>query len=234
MGAKAKHTNMKKIKPLLIVANFKSYLTFPEAKNWLETFSKSNYQYKDKKVILCPSFTLLALFKDFIDKRKLPIELGAQNISRLPEGPHTGEVNGAQIKDFANYVMVGHSERRGSFGEDESVIEEKIKMSIDYNLTPLLFVQNENTLIPNGVDTIVYEPPGSISTVSGGIPDDPKDVSETVDKLRGKYSFKYVLYGGSVNSENVSMFTKLSNIDGVVPGRASLDPVEFFKIVENA
>lgn len=225
------------MKPLLIVANFKSNKTQVESKTWLSEFAKFSSKLKNfpnKKVIICPSFTLLQTFKDFIEKEKLPIELGAQNISRLPEGPYTGEVNGTQIKDFANYVLIGHSERRGSFGEDESVIEEKIKMSIDYNLNPLLFVQNENTPIPGGVDTIVYEPPGSISTVSAGVPDNLKDVSEAVNKLKKNYSFKYVLYGGSVDSENVSIFTKLSNIDGVVPGRASLDPVEFFKIIKNA
>lgn len=224
------------MKPLLIVANLKSNKTQVEAKNWLSEFSKFRSQlesYPNKKIIVCPSFTLFQTFKEFISEQRLPIGLGAQNISRLPEGPYTGEVNGSQIKDFADYVIVGHSERR-SFGEDESVVEEKIKMSQDYNLIPLLFVQNENTPIPNGVDTIVYEPPGSISTVNGGIPDDPKDVSKTVDKLRKKYTFKHVLYGGSVDSENVSTFTNLPNIDGVVPGRASLDPFEFFKVVENA
>lgn len=225
------------MKPLLIVGNLKSNKTQSEARNWLSEFSKFKSQlakFSNKKVIVCPSFALLQTFRDFIIEQKLPIELGAQNISRLPEGPYTGEVNGAQIKDFADYVIIGHSERRGSFGEDQSVIEEKIKMSIDYNLTPILFVQNENTPIPKGVDTIVYEPPSAISTVSGGIPDDPKEVSEVVERLREKYSFKYVLYGGSVDSNNVFAFTKIPKIDGVVPGKASLDPLEFFRIVENA
>ena len=84
------------------------------------------------------------------------------------------------------------------------------------------------------MEIIVYEPPESISTVSEGIADNPKDVSETISQLRESHSFKYALYGGSVDSQNVSTFTKLSNVDGVVPGRASLDALEFLKIIENA
>lgn len=229
------------MKPLLIVANFKSNMTKLEVINWLQIISnystESKFQisnFKSKKIIVCPPFTLLQMFSEYIKEHNLSIELGAQNISRLPQGPYTGEINGAQIKDFANYVLVGHSERRGSFGEDESVIEEKIKMSQDYNLIPILFLQNKDTPIPKGVDVLVYEPPEAISTVSGGVPDNPGDVSAVVSKIREKGEFKYVLYGGSVDSGNVSKFTNLPNVDGVVPGKASLDASEFFRIVENA
>lgn len=225
------------MKPLLIVANFKSNMTKPEVISWLQVISKFKVQiskFKNKRIIVCPPFTLLQMFKDLINEQKLPIELGAQNISHFAQGPYTGEINGAQIKDFANYVLVGHSERRGSFGEDESVIEEKIKMSQDYNLIPILFLQNENIPVPKGVEIVVYEPPEAISSVSGGVADNPKDVSDVVSKIRQKSEFKYVLYGGSVDSSNVSKFTSLPNVDGVVPGKASLDASEFFKIVFNA
>ena len=207
-----------------------------EAIRWLDKFRDENLKSKEenKEIIVCTPFTLLSLFKDYKERNGLKFELGAQDISRFPQGPYTGEINGAQIKDFANYVLVGHSERRGSFGEDESVIHEKIKMAIDYNLTPILFVQSKETPIPQGVDVVVYEPPSAISTVSGGVPDNSIDVTKAVEAIRKKYSLKYVLYGGSVDSNNVSNFTKIPEIDGVVPGRASLDPVEFFKIIKNA
>lgn len=226
---------MYNMKPLLIVANFKSHQTMAEAKLWLENFKKLYEEVKnpDKKIVLCPSFTLLETFKNYVTENKLEVELGAQNISRFPQGAYTGEVNGAQIKDFANYVLIGHSERRGAFGEDESFIEEKIKISKDYNLKPILFIQNETTPISKDVDIIVYEPPSSISTVSGGIPDSPTDVSSVVNRVREEHELKFVLYGGSVDSKNVSTFTNLPKIDGVVPGRASLDPVEFARLIEN-
>lgn len=219
------------MKPLLIVANFKSHLTLPEAKNWLEAFSKFKIKDNDKKIVLCPPFTLLQMFRDFINERNLPIEIGAQNISRLPEGAYTGEVNGAQIKDFATYVLVGHSERRGSFGEDESVVEEKVKMAIDYELLPILCVQDKDSKIPSKVRVVAYEP---VFAIGSGNPDSPENANEIAKKIREKADFDFVLYGGSVTPENVSTFTKTSDINGVLVGTDSLDPQKFMEILENA
>lgn len=217
------------MKPLLIVANFKSHLTFSEAKAWLENFSKIEIK-NNKKVILCPPFTLLQTFKDFITKRNLTIELGAQNVSRLPQGPYTGEVNGAQIKDFANYVIIGHSERR-QFGEDESVVEEKVKMAKDYNLTPILCVQSKNDKIPQEVSIVAYEPVFAIGT---GNPDTPENANKISQSIKEKAKPDYILYGGSVNSSNVADFTSESDLSGILVGGASLSASEFLKIVENA
>lgn len=221
------------MKPLLIIANLKSNQTLPEARKWLEEFSKFKSQisnYPNKKVIICPSFTLLQAFRQFIDETMLSVYLGAQNISRLPEGPYTGEVNGSQIKDFANYVIVGHSERRG-FGEDESVIEEKLKMSRDYGLTSILCIQKESDNIPQGVSIVAYEPVFAIGT---GNSDTPEDAESMAEKIKAKNKTAHVLYGGSVTPENVKGFTQMENIDGVLVGHESLNPLDFFKIVENA
>ena len=137
------------MKQILIVANFKSNKTSAEAKNWLREISNIKSQISNttnKKIIVCPSFTLLQEFKEFIEKEKLQIELGAQDISQFSQGAHTGEVNGTQIAEFAKYVLIGHSERR-MLGEDDYIVENKIKMAIDYNLIPILCVQNENQKI---------------------------------------------------------------------------------------
>ena len=222
------------MKPLLIIANFKSNKTVSEAKTWIEEFSKGFKPKEGKEMVICPSFTLLPVFKQYINEQNLHIKLGAQDLSSFPEGPYTGEVNGKQIKEFADYVLIGHSERRNLLKENNESIEKKVENALVANLKPIFFVQNVDTPIPKGLEIIVYEPPESISTVSGGIADNPKDVSETISQLRESHSFKYALYGGSVDSQNVSTFTKLSNVDGVVPGRASLDPLEFLKIIENA
>ena len=222
------------MKPLLIIANFKSNKTVSEAKTWIEEFSKGFKPKEGKEMVICPSFTLLPVFKQYINEQNLPIKLGAQDLSSFPEGPYTGEVNGKQIKDLADYVLIGHSERRSNFNETDEILSRKVENALVANLKPIFFVQNVDTPIPKGLEIIVYEPPESISTVSGGIADNPKDVSETISQLRESHSFKYALYGGSVDSQNVSTFTKLSNVDGVVPGRASLDALEFLKIIENA
>lgn len=218
------------MKPLLIVANFKSNMTILEAKDWLEKFHSNLKIPENKKVILCPSFTLLANFNEFVKTNNMQIALGGQNVSRLPQGPYTGEVNGAQIKDFADYVIIGHSERR-QFGEDESVVEEKIKISKDYGLIPILCVQSEDNKVPSETSIVVYEPVFAIGT---GIADSPEDANNKAKSLKEKHAIEYVLYGGSVTPENVRSFTSMDNISGVLVGTDSLDVSKFIKIVENA
>lgn len=221
------------MKPALIVANFKSNKTKTEAEKWLGEVSsiKNLPNIQDKKIVVCPPFTLLDFFKIYILENKLPMDLGAQNVSRLPEGPYTGEINGSQIREFVNYVLVGHSERRSGFGEDESIVEEKVKMSIDYGLTPILCVQDENNNIPNGVSIIAYEPVFAIGT---GTPDTPENAETFARKIREKTNVEHILYGGSVTSENVKNFTSQENINGVLVGGASLEAPKFIKVIQNA
>jgi triosephosphate isomerase len=221
----------------LIVANLKSYKNENEAKSWLESFSKIkdlNLDLTQKEIIICPSFTQLFSFSSYFSSNNTNAKLGAQNVSPFDEGAYTGEVNAKQIKDFAQYVLIGHSERRSNFQESEQALEGKVKRALEQGLEPIFFAQSVNTVIPTGVKIAVYEPPSSISTVSGGIPDDPKVVSEAVGELKNKYILEQVLYGGSVDSTNVASFMSLGNVDGVVSGRASLDAEEFIKIIQNA
>lgn len=221
----------------LIVANLKSYKNENEAKIWLEAFEQIkdlNLDLTQKEIIVCPSFTQLFSFFSYFSSHNIDVKLGAQNISPFDEGAYTGEVNAKQIKDFAQYVLIGHSERRSNFEESEQMLEEKVKRALEQGLEPIFFAQDANAEIPTGVRIVVYEPPTSISTVSGGVPDDPRAVLGTASELKKKYMLEHILYGGSVDSNNVSQFTSLDIIDGVVPGRASLDAEEFIKIIKNA
>lgn len=215
------------MKALLLVANFKSNKTVSEVKEWLPRFAEIKIS-EEKQIIVCPSYVHLELFKNFIDEKKLKIEVGSQDISRFPQGEHTGEVNGSQIKELARYVIVGHSERR--MFEDENVIEEKIKIAVDYGLTPIFCVQSENNKLYPGVSIVAYEPTFAIGT---GTPDTPDNANEVAKKIKEKMQCK-VLYGGSVTPDNVRNFTEEENIDGVLVGGASLSADEFSKIVENS
>src|ERR1035437_3378085 len=221
----------------LIVANLKSYKNENEAKNWLEGFKKITELKLDltqKEIIICPSFTQLFSFFSFFSTNNIDVGLGAQDVSPFVKGAYTGEVNAKQIKDFAEYVLIGHSERRSNFQESERTLDEKVKRTLEMGLEPIFFAQDADAIIPSGVKIGVYEPPSAISTVSKGIPDDPKIVLDAAGKLKSKYMLEHILYGGSVNSTNVASFTSLGVVDGVVPGKASLDAEEFIKIIQNA
>ena len=215
--------------PFLLVANWKSNKILSEAKSWIEKFSP-NYNPESKTIIICPSFTLLSEVKLCLENKKLIVELGGQNISQFENGEYTGEINAAQIKDFANYVLIGHSERRKNFEETNQALDQKVELAKKYGLILIFCIQGKDTYIPNGVDVVAYEP---IFAVGTGNPDTPENANEVGEAIKGK-GYKKFLYGGSVNSQNVASFTAMSNIDGILVGKASLDPLEFAKIVELA
>lgn len=215
-----------------IVANFKSFKDENEAKQWLNDFSEiKNLQLENKKIIVCPSFTLLPLFSTFIKQNSLSIDLGAQNVSMFDEGAYTGEENAKQIKDFCKYVLVGHSERRKNFNESDDILGKKTSLAIANNLTPIFLIQSDSTFIPDGVSIVAYEP---VFAIGSGNPDTPENADKIALSVNSKQNKYNILYGGSVTSKNVSEFTKMKNLCGVLVGGASLDPKEFIEIIKNA
>ncbi|MCL5438667.1 MAG: triose-phosphate isomerase [Patescibacteria group bacterium] len=223
------------MKKLFIIANWKSNKTEHESIKWIQEFpisSRSAGQFpNNKEIIICPSFVYLPLLKSYILDHNLPIKLGTQNISKFDEGAYTGEINGKQIKDFADYVIIGHSERRQNFSESEETINKKIEQAKKYRLTPILCVQNPDFRISQKIEIIAYEPVFAIGT---NYPDTPENASLVSAEIKKNSLSNHVVYGGSVTSKNVKEFTQKSNIDGVLVGNASLDPLEFFEIIKNA
>jgi len=220
----------------LVVANWKSYKNSSEAASWLEKLGSSlgvdqqrHEEVSGKKIIVCPPFTLLSVMAGIIKEKQLPIMLGVQDISPFDEGAYTGSVNAGQASEFAQYVIIGHSERRTLFNEDDTVLTQKVAMAKKHGLTPIFCVQDKNTPIPLGITIVAYEPPSAIGT---GVPDTPENADAIAKIIKEKNGIRYVLYGGSVKSGNVKSFTKRQNIDGVLVGGASLDPLEFSKIIE--
>lgn len=219
---------------LLIVANLKSYKNENEAKDWLEAFKKINdlrLNPAEKEAIVCPSFTQLFSFFSYFSSNNVSATLGAQNVSPFDEGAYTGEVNAKQIKDFASYVLIGHSERRNNFTETDDMLVKKVDMVLKYGLNPIFLVQSKETSIPEGVKIVAYEPMFAIGT---GNPDTPESADTVAGAIKTTRADLMVLYGGSVKSANVRSFTEKSNIDGVLVGGASLNAQEFIEIVKNA
>lgn len=214
-----------------IIANWKSNKTQQESQDWIATFKDIAFP-QEKEVIVCPPYTLLATLAWFVKTNNLPLRLGAQNISAFSAGSYTGEVYAEQIKEYASYTIIGHSERRRLFHETDEELAEKVTRAQTAGLAIIFCVQDQHTPIPPGVTLVAYEP---VSAIGSGNPDTPEN-AETVAKeiKQNNPEVKDVLYGGSVTAENVKNFTSQENISGVLVGKASLDPQSFQGIIQNA
>lgn len=221
------------MKKLLILGNWKSNKGVTDAIAWFaQIMHIQDALGNEKTAVLFPSFPLLFFAKQQIAEKSLPLYLGAQNISPFPKGAYTGEVAAAQIKEFADYVLIGHSERRQYFHETDEVLAQKTELAVQAGLQVVYCVQNEETIVPKNAKIVAYEP---VSAIGTGHPDTP-EAAATVAHLIKKANPQVgqVVYGGSVTSRNVASFTQMEHIDGVLPGGASLDPHEFLTIIKNA
>lgn len=220
------------MKKTLIAANWKSNKTKTEAKNWLEEVSLQDIPEHLEVVIFSP-FTLLDIISGYIRVNSLPLKLGAQDVSPFSSGAYTGEVSGAQIKEFADYVLIGHSERRSNFNESDEMVTEKTKRAIEKGLTPIVCVSKIEQVTSLPIDPkiiLAYEPLGSIGT---GNPEDPNVVSNFIKEVKDKFQLD-VIYGGSVSGQNVKNYLSLDNVSGVLGGTNSLSPKSFIEIIKNA
>lgn len=220
------------MKRSLIIANWKSNKTSLEVKEWTE---KVELQ-EDKEVIVCPSSIHLSIFKEEIERKNLAIQIGAQDISACGEGVFTGEVNGTQLKEFVLFVIVGHSERR-KMGEDKNTIRHKIEEAFRFGITPIFCISKIEQLDEFPFETktqqriIAYEP---LFAIGSGKPDTAENAQNIAKEIKKRIENSFVLYGGSVTSNNVNSFTLQEDIDGVLVGKSSLDPMEFSLLVQNA
>lgn len=238
------------MKKLFIVANWKSNKTIKDTEKWLHDFNeelkRKQLSFESKEIIIAPSFTLLEHAKYCLTNLKLTVKLSAQTISPFEEGAYTGEVSARQIKEFGDYVIVGHSERRKNFGEDDEMVNQKLDQTLKQELTPILCIsnlqevqkskvksQNHNSKLKSYDNSMIvaYEP---LFAIGSGTPDTPENANEFAKSIKKELGEIPVLYGGSVTSDNVKSFTCMPHIDGVLVGGASLDPLEFLKIIKNA
>lgn len=219
------------MKPLLIVANWKSNKSKDEVEKWLREFTdKLQKEQLNKEIIICPPCVYLPFCASFIRENNLPIKLGAQDVSSFPPGAHTGEVSASMLKDFSEFVIIGHSERRKN-GDTEDVLAQKVKQAKEQNLETIYCLSDARQQAPQEVAIVAYDPSFAIGS---GNPDTPENANNVAGKIRENKNVRHVLYGGSVTPSNVNGFTQMENIDGVLVGGASLDPHEFLEIINNA
>jgi len=220
---------MKKI----VVANWKMNKTVDQAQRWLESLVRGIEPavLDEVQTIVCPSSVLLSEVASKISELGAKIFLGAQDVSRFEEGAHTGDIPVRQLRDLVSFCLVGHSERRRQ-GETEEAIRDKIRLCLENKLTPILCIESLDQLPPDrGRGLIVaYEPPEAIGS---GCPDTPQSAQSIARQVREQVGFSIpVLYGGSVDSNNVAGFVSQPDIAGVLVGQASLDSGEFLRILE--
>lgn len=218
------------MKNLWIVANWKSNETIQEALSWISVVGAKLEKRENIKVVVCPTFTSIEEVKKAVLVGNLPIMVGSQDLSPFDEGAYTGEEAASILKQFVELSILGHSERRRNFGETDQQVAEKAKQALDNQIIPLVCVQGADTPVPEGVKLVAYEPIFAIGT---GHPDTPENADEVAKNLKQKYGEDLeVLYGGSVTSSNIKGFVSKENLSGVLVGKASLDPEEFVKMIQ--
>ena len=184
-----------------------------------------------KDIVVCPPFHQISYVTHLLRNGSLPFSVGSQDISAFDTGAQTGEEPAELLKEFVAYTIIGHSERRAHLNESEELLLKKVEQAVKHGITPIYCIQDEKTPIPDGVSIVAYEPVFAIGT---GQPDTPENAEQLAVIVKKDPKVKKVLYGGSVTAENVSHFTNMEHIDGVLVGKASLTTDTFFPLVKAA
>jgi len=226
-----------------LIGNWKSNKTTEEAESWIEQVKKAALLANPKlTVVLCPAYTQLMLFKNNYPE----LTLGVQTLSPYPDGTYTGAVSARMLDGIANFAILGHSERRGHFGETDQVVARQVEQAMSEQMTPIVAVDKSNwgqQLSQFRKDQlekmiVMYEPPEAISEAVGPIGEgeaaEIDEVVEAIEIIREETSPMAVIYGGSVKANNIQEFLGHDKIDGVLPGSASLDAQEWVRMVRLA
>ncbi len=248
----------------LVIANWKMNLGLEESIK-LASAIKESYgeEMKKSKIVLCPSFTNINSVSQIVVDTA--ISYGAQDVFWEAKGAYTGATSPIMLKELgAEYVIVGHSERRANFGETDEMVNKKVKTCLEFNLIPIICLGEEykdrksgrqKQIIERHIRNILkdikikkynqvivaYEPIWAISTSRQGkpeTPDDADDQQELINRILTELynkdivenNFK-VIYGGSVNKENILGFAERENIEGVLVGSASQNAEDFVDLM---
>jgi triosephosphate isomerase (TIM) len=243
----------------IVAGNWKMNTTIAEGLTLVDLMSPRLMAYSTVERVLCPPFVSLSAIAERL--RDTDIAVGAQNLYPEPKGAFTGEIAPGMLEGLATYVILGHSERRQYFREDDALVNRKVKAALQAGLVPIVCVgetleQNERgetqSVITgqvraalDGVEhlsaaVIAYEPIWAIGTGRAATPEVANDtialIRRTVAELAGQAIADglQVQYGGSVTADNFGAFIAQPDIDGALVGGASLRADEFIEIVRLA
>jgi triosephosphate isomerase len=242
-----------------IAANWKMYKTIGEAVDFAKRLREALPAFPDRDVIIAPPFTALQAMAAAL--KGSAIQLSAQNLHDAEEGAFTGEISAGMLVDAGcRFVIIGHSERRHIFGEDDEFINKKIKTALKHGLKPIFCIgetleeresgitfdvlqrqigEGLNNISTDDIGSIVvaYEPVWAIGT---GKTASPKEAQDAHQFIRACIKMYYdaaaaekavIIYGGSVTPENIDQLMAQQDVNGALVGGAGLKSESFAKIV---
>lgn len=242
----------------IIAGNWKMHMSIAEALDFVAAI-KPEIAGTDVEAVICAPFTLLKDLKTAV--AGTAIKVGAQNMHYEEKGAFTGEISPLMLKELGvDYVIIGHSERRQFFNEDDTMINLKVKKALGTGIDPILccgetleereagetknVVKRQIVADLEGIAAedmkkvvIAYEPIWAIGTGRTASSQDANDViafiRETLVALYGDVVSEEVRiqYGGSVKPDNVEEIMNQSDIDGALVGGASLKADSFVQLV---
>jgi len=244
----------------LVAGNWKMNKTVAEARELVATMSAKLREITNVEKVLCPPFIAIPALAEMLAGSE--IGLGAQNLHWEEKGAFTGEVAPGMVKEFCQYVIIGHSERRTYFGETDESVNRKLHAAMKAGLIPIVcvgetleqyeagstsdVVRRQINVGLAGIDSpakivVAYEPVWAIGTGKASSGENANFVHEKV--IRPALSDLFgaqtgdairILYGGSVTAANAAEFFAYPDIDGALVGGASLKPDEFVAITKAA
>jgi len=241
---------------MFVAGNWKMNKTVKETKDFFNEFNKLVSKTKNE-ILICPSFPCIPVAKQFASKK---VFIGAQDAFFEEKGEFTGKVSFLQLKDFCDFVLLGHSDQRHKFSESNQSINKKIKTALKFNFNVILCVgetleekEEEKTnlvlseqlsdslkgIFFNSKLFVAYEPVWVIGTGKTAKQNDVFEAhsfirSQLTELFGEKANSTKILYGGSVKPENCKEIFSIKNVDGVLVGGASLNPKTFAQIANTA
>ncbi|PPD58951.1 triose-phosphate isomerase [Dehalogenimonas etheniformans] len=241
-----------------IAGNWKMNTTLNEAVDLVNKIRSGAADFGRVETIVCPPFISLSKVKELLEGTS--IQLGAQDVFYEEKGAFTGEISPGMLSSLCRYVIIGHSERRTYFHETDDVVNRKVKAAIRHGLKPIMcvgenldekdagatesIINRQISLGLSGIESadllIAYEPIWAIGTGRAATSAYANQVMNYIRELlckilhTGKALRIPLLYGGSVNAENITDLLSQNDIDGALVGGASLKPDQFLSIIRQA
>jgi triosephosphate isomerase len=242
-----------------VAGNWKMFKTVHDGVVYAKEFRSLVKDIEDVEIVIAPPFTAIHAVAEAV--RNTVIGVAGQNLFWEKEGAYTGEVSAGMVKEAgAEYVIIGHSERRQHFGETDLTVNRKVAAALAAHLTPIVCVgetleqreKNETTdvldrQVKQGLDglagaqvaalVVAYEPVWAIGTGRTATAAQAQEAHAHIRRrLRGWFGEDaatqcHVIYGGSVKPENIAELAAQTDVDGALVGGASLDLQAFYRIV---